>query len=289
MESLYRFFPESIIQTYIIYKPELFSDEYKLLFGKYHNCVVIEENDFHSDCMKVISEADTKYILFGIDDVVYFDKVDFDVIDRTFDEHADDILGFSLRFSPEAQFLKNGSDEITTLEAANQKIFRLNWKQGQTPHSRYPFELCTTIYKTSLVQEVLCGLANNNPLIRFLFSPSSALIKTLGNSKLKRSLLKDFGYFFSPNTFESWPCRWCQNHKDRLGDYFYFQKICGWPIQVNMVNVSNNNQLEETNDYTVESLNRKYKDGFKIDIDFIAKNKPTGSNLGVEHFRLIRN
>ena len=286
LESLYRFFPEDIIQTYIIYKPELFSDEYKLLLGKYPDCVVIEEKDFHNDCMKVINEADTKYILFGIDDVVYFDKVDFDVIDRTFDEHGDEILGFTLRFSPEADFLKNGGDEITTLEAANQKIFCLNWKQGQTPHSRYPFELCATIYKTSLVREVLDSLTNNNPLIRFLFSPSSILIKALGNSKLRRSILKDFGYFFSPNTLESWSCRWCQNNATMIPNWLYFQKLCASAIQVNLVNTSTQNDFDGSAEYTIEELNSKYKQGSRFDINSVVDNKPTETHSGREHFKL---
>ena len=98
LESLYRYFPAERIQTHIIYKPELFSEEYESLFKKYPDCIITRENDFHTDCVKIISQADTKYILFGIDDVVFFDSVDLDLIDRTFCEHENDILDFSLRF-----------------------------------------------------------------------------------------------------------------------------------------------------------------------------------------------
>ena len=37
LESLYRYFPAERIQTHIIYKPELFSEEYESLFKKYPN------------------------------------------------------------------------------------------------------------------------------------------------------------------------------------------------------------------------------------------------------------
>ena len=68
LQSLYRYFPAELIQTYIIYKVELFRNEYESLFQKFPNCTVVEERDFHSDCVKVINQANTKYIMFGIDD-----------------------------------------------------------------------------------------------------------------------------------------------------------------------------------------------------------------------------
>jgi hypothetical protein len=66
MESLYNYSPAERIQTHIIYKPELFSKEYGSLFKRYPDCIIIRENDFHADCLNIINQADTKYILFGV-------------------------------------------------------------------------------------------------------------------------------------------------------------------------------------------------------------------------------
>lgn len=286
LESLYRYFPSELIKTYILHKAELFDEEYDQLLREYSDCVVIKESDFHSDFFGIISRIDTKYILFGIDDVVFFDSVDFEIIDETFREHSKDIFGFTLRFDPDAEYLKNGNDTITDIIVADQTVYRLNWKNGQTPHSRYPFELCCTIYPTALVRKVIKNAMNNNPLIRRLFSPSSVLIRTLGKIQSPRSVLKSFGYFFSPNTLESWNCRWCQNHGDQLPSFTYFQKLCATAIQVNMVNTSTNNTLDETAEHTVEALNDKYKQGCRLDIDFLAGNKPTGPSCEREHFKL---
>ena len=66
LESLYRYFPAERIQSHIIYKPELFSEEYESLFKKYPNCIIIRENDFHTDCLSIINQANTKYISLGI-------------------------------------------------------------------------------------------------------------------------------------------------------------------------------------------------------------------------------
>jgi len=214
LESLYRYIPSEIIQTYVLYKVELFEQQYEQLFDKYRDCVVVREKDFHRDLLNILQGISTRYTLFGIDDVVYFDCVDFDVIDQTFSEH--------------------------------------------------------------------------NLLVRKLFSPDSFFIRVLGRTKSRRKILKYFGYFFSPNTLESWNCRWSQNHSEQLPGFLYFQKLCASAIQVNMVNTSTNNVWDGTAEHTVESLNEKYKEDFRLDIDFISNNKPTEPHCGKENFKLVK-
>ena len=283
LDSLYKYFPVELIQTYILYKLELFDEEYKLLFQKYPSCVVVRENDFYTNFLKILSQINTKYILFGIDDVVYFDAVSFDVIEKCFNESPGDIFGFSLRHSVE---MIRDSDVIKELSMSGQPVLKFSWKEGKTDLTSYPFELCATVYPTALVKRIINSVINNNPVIKKLFSPSSALIKALGRTKLKRKVLKHFGYFFSPNTLESWNCRWCQNHSDQLPSFLYFQKLCASAIQVNLVNTSTVNITNGSADYTIEALAQKYKQGYRLDIDYIANNKPTGPDCGKEFFKL---
>ena len=285
LEGLYRYFPRELIQTYIIYKRELFEEEYQQLFSKYADCIVIKENDFHGDFLKLLSQINTKFILFGVDDVVYFDSVDFEIIDETFNSFPEDIFGFSLRFGKE---ILEGDDVITDVEVAGHKVHRVDWKQGQTPNSRYPFELCATVYKTELVKKIIDGTMNSNPLAKRLFCPSSAFKRAMNKVVSVRSTLKRFGYFFSPNTLESWVCRWCQNNSELLPNYLYFQKICASAIQVNMVNTSTKDDFDSAAEYTVEALNERYKTGYRLDIDFVAGNKPTATHCGVEFFKLTK-
>lgn len=287
LESLYRYFPADAIQTYIIYKVELFDEEYTGLFRKYANCTVIRETDFSSDFLKLINSIDTKYILFGVDDVVYFDSVDLDVIEQVFQQHSDDIMGFTLRFSPES--LKNSKDIITNVDIGGQKIYRLNWKDSQNSHSRYPFELCCTIYQTVLVKKIIRSVMNNRSVIKKNFSPDSPLIKALQKTKFARKILKAFGYFYSPNTLESWPCRWCQQNSDQLPNFTYFQKLCASAIQVNMVNTTTKESFNGSKNYTVEALNDKYKKGYKFDIDSLKESKPPNLSCGKQYFKLIKN
>ena len=286
-ESLYKYFRPELFQTYVLYKRELFEEEYKQLFCKYPDCIVIKENDFHSDFIEIVNKVDTKYILFGVDDVVYFNSVDFDVIDEAFAKFTEDIFGFSLRFSKES--IRGGSDPVSEAVVAGQTIYSINWEQGRTPITRYPFELGATIYPTALVKKVINNTKNNNPLVSKLFSPSSVLIRMLGKVKSPRSILKSFGYFYGPNTLESWLCRWCQNNSELLPNYLYFQKICASAIQVNMVNTSTKNDFDSAVEHTVEALNERYKTGYRLDIDFVSKNKPTETHSGVESFKLTKN
>jgi len=289
LESLYRYFPPKIIQTYVIYKEELFGEQYEVLFRRFADCIVIKEKDFHSDFLKLLSQISTKYILFGVDDVVFFDSVDFNVIDQTFARYAEEILGFSLRYSKEVITDMGGSiyESIVT----GQTVYSINWAQDRSSHTQRsfrPFELSATVYPTALVKKIIDSAMNNNPVIKKLFSPDSLLISALGKTKSRRSVLKFFGYFYSPNKLESWNYRWCLRNKERLPNYLYFQKLCASAIQVNMVNVSTARTFDGNSEHTVEALNNSYKRGYRLDIDFVCRNRPTATHVGREYFRLVK-
>ena len=175
LRSFFRYFPKEQVEIYVIYKIELFEKEYDDVFSKYPWCHVIKEKDFHSDLLNIISNVKTKYILFGIDDVVYFDSVDLNLIDLTFEAKGAEIFGFTFRFS--AEFLKSSGETIAEETVNGQKVYKLNWKTGKTAHANYPFELCATVYKTELVKKILSNTMNNNTAARKLFSPGSAIIK----------------------------------------------------------------------------------------------------------------
>ncbi|MHC4463838.1 MAG: hypothetical protein ACYTEK_16760 [Planctomycetota bacterium] len=286
LESLYRYFPRERIQTYILYKAELFDEQYESLFRQFPACVVIRESDFHSDFLNILSQVATKYILFGIDDVVYFDSVDFGVIEATFAACRDDIFGFTLRF--DAQMIERGGDPVSETTMAGRPVCSIDWTRGRTPATRYPFELCATILPAGLVRTVIANTMNGNRLARRLFAPNSAPIRAMGTVISTRSLLRSFGYFYNPNTLESWNCRWCQKNGDRLPKRLYFQRLCASAIQVNMVNVTARKTLDGSAEFAVDTLNEKYKTGYRLDVDFVSQNRPSGTHGGFQHFRLKR-
>lgn len=284
LESLYNSFARQLVQTYIIYKVEFFDEAYESVFQRFPECVVVREGDFHNDFMQILNQADTRYILFGIDDVVYFDSIDFDVIDEAFAAYREEIFGFSLRFAKET--IEAGGDAIHERTATGQTLYAIDWTQGQTPITRYPFELCATVYSTAMIKTIFGSVVNSNPLVRRLFLPSSGLMKAIGKVISTRSIFKSFGYFYNPNTLESWNCRWCQENRGKMPHWVYFQTFCASALQVNMVNATLRKVFDGSAEHSVEALAEKYQQGYRLDIDYVSKNRPPGIHGGLEHFRL---
>jgi len=56
-----------------------------------------------------------------------------------------------------------------------------------------------------------------------------------------------------------------------------------------MVNVTQRKIFDGSAEYTVEALNEKYKNGYRLDTDFVSQNKPIGMHCGKEKFNLVKN
>ena len=123
LESFYRFMPRDMSQTYILYKPDLFGEQYDEVFNKFDYCKTIREKDFNRDFLGILGKVETEYINFGTDDVVYFDSVDFDVIEETFERFSNDIIGFTFKFSLEN--LKDGDDKAIEVKVVGQRVYKL--------------------------------------------------------------------------------------------------------------------------------------------------------------------
>jgi len=53
-----------------------------------------------------------------------------------------------------------------------------------------------------------------------------------------------------------------------------------------MVNTSTKNDHDGTSEQTVEALNEKYINNYRLDIDFVAGKKPTEPGCGHQYFKL---
>jgi len=93
LKSLYKYWSAELIQTVVIYKSGLFDSEYADVFSKFGGIEVIKEQDFHGDVMRTLAGVKTDYLLFGIDDVIFFDGFGFDIVDKAFSKAGDDIFG----------------------------------------------------------------------------------------------------------------------------------------------------------------------------------------------------
>lgn len=282
LESFYRFIPRENVYTYILYKEELFSDQYKEVFSKFDNCVVIRESSFNYDFLKLLTEIKTEYINFGTDDVVYFDSVNLDIVEEIFKEYKKQIFGFSLRMNPETIQEKN----INKYKVKNQDIYSVNWKKTKDNTAKYPFELNGTIYKTNLVKEIISNIDNDKVFLKKVFTKDSLRVKILSNIFKMKNFLALLQTFHNPNNLEGHCYRWVKTHKNRYPDLVFFQNLCSSAIQVNIVNTAIDNPIDGGKEFTIESLNSKFKQGYRIDVDFLIQNKPNHTHIGKEYFRL---
>lgn len=287
LTSLYRHVPEELIQTYVIYKVELFDEQYSEIFRRFDRCVVIREKDFHDDFVNLIEQIDTKYVLFATDDVVYFDSVDFAVVEETFGRFADDIFGFTFKFG--ADSLDEREDVVSEADLAGETVYRLNWKRAADRHARYPFELNSTVYKSELVKEIVSHTAKERPLLKRVFARDSLVVRILKRIVSMKRFLLAISTFHDPNTLEGYCYKWCRGNKSKVPDNLYFQRLCASAIQVNIVNTSVDNPIDGGNEHTVEVLNERYIQGYRFDIEAIEKNKPGALSLGQKYFSLVKN
>lgn len=285
LQSLYHHLSQKNFQTYILYKVDRFDEQYSELFKEFPDCIVIREKDFHDDFINLFEQIDTKYILFGTDDVVYYDSVDFAVIDRTFDMFPKDIFGFSLRLRP--QTLIEQADAVAEVDCAGERVYRINWQRAHSHNGRYPFELNSTFYRTPLVRQILSHVARERPLLKKIFAGESLRVKFLKQILSMKNFLASLETFNNPNNLEGYCYRWCKTHKSKMPDYLYFQKLCASAIQVNRVNTTVDNPTDGRSEHTIEALNEKYKQGYRLDIGAIEKNKPQVTHVGRQHFRLV--
>jgi hypothetical protein len=278
--------PRELIQNYILYKVDRFDEQYANLFEQFSDSIVVREKNFHDDFMSLFERIDTRYILFGTDDVVYYDSVDVNVINNAFEMFPQDVFGFSLRLSP--GLLRDQGESVTALKVAGEGVFRIDWRRAHSRMGGYPFELNSSIYKTSLVRRILGPVAKDHPTLNRMFRRESFRVKLLGSFFHMKSFLAGLDTFRDPNTLEGHCYRWCKTHRRRLPRYLYFQKLCASAIQINRVNTTIDNPTDGLCEHTVEALNEKYKRGYRFDIKYLEEKKPVTVHVGRKYFKLAR-
>jgi len=276
--------PREMSQTYILYKPDLFGEQYDEVFNKFDYCKTIREKDFNRDFLGILGKVETEYINFGTDDVVYFDSVDFYVIEETFKAFKKKIFGFSLRMSPESI----QEHRIDSHRINGQDVYSVNWKKTKDKTARYPFELNGTIYRTELVREIVSHVSRDKEILKKIFAKNSFWARVASRLFSMKNFLILLNSFHNPNNLEGHSYRWIKTHKKRYPDKLFFQKLCSAAIQVNIVNTAVNNPIDGGDEHTVESLNEKFKQGYKFNVEALDKNKPKATHVGQEYFRLVK-
>ena len=280
LESLELNFPRERMQTYVIYKESLFNEQYEEVFKRFSSIKVIYETNFHDDFHNLMKSLNTEYVLFGTDDVVYFNSVDLDCVRQVFQDYPDDILGFSMRMNPD-----DLSDPYQMVGILNETFYKVNWKTAKDKTASYPFELNSTIYRTDLIQHILDPVSRERLWLQKLLYESILASMIHVFTSLKSYRIYCYTYH-DPNTLEGLCCRWFKQHKQRYPSYLFFQKLCSSAIQVNIVNTAIDNPIDGCREHSVEELNKKFIDGYRLDIRALRDRRPVTTHIGQNYFVL---
>jgi hypothetical protein len=281
LESLQQQLSPSLVQTVILYKVDRFREEYNQLFQQFSDCIVIRESNYYTDLNKIIDQAQTDYILFGVDDVILFDHVNIDVVDAALSGHNQEAFGFSLRLNRD--WLTEHGQTVEPCALNGHDLWSVSWQDAKTPDARYPFDLSASIYSTRLLQKIHRGSRPLASRCERLLASNPHRLRQWGKRSLGKSFLKRARYFYDPNTHEAWTHRWCRRNAGQLPPKLFFQRQCACALHLNQVNESIKNTTVGNENHTVDYFNEQYQKGFRLDINHLAANKPSLWELGPEY------
>jgi hypothetical protein len=284
LDSFFRHMGPVAEQVFILYKKDSFVPEYDRVFAEFPQCRVVEEADFHDDFLSVVDQIDTEYVVFGTDDMVYFDSVDFSLIDTVYRERGD-LFAFTMKIG--SDHYADGKEPIEAESIGGQAVYKVNWQTATDRLSGYPFEVSMTIYRKAFIREILRDISRERPWLKKLLVPNSPALAIAGLFVKRKRILRAINTFHGPNQLEGYGYHWCRKNKSRLAPYVYFQRICAATLQVNQVNTVVANPVYGGEDLSAKTLNERFREGYRLDTRYLEEHKPAFPLVGHEYFRLV--
>ncbi len=257
LESLFHYTniePENvIIVCYDIEDPS-----YQDIVNEFDKCLWVSENNGYNQpfsvpfdhCLRhtISTINDSDYILFGTDDVIVTDFINLDHIEDYLNKDSN-IIGFSLRLG------KNilGSSKINNI-SDNDNMLKWEWRKAIS-HWSYPIDVSCSIYKASLIKEVINYSQEILPIPNSLESRAVNLVYQ-DNTKPQY-----YSSFNSPKMI--------------IRDLNIVQKLF----------ISN--RFQGDNSTTLERLNEQYMEGYRIDWHNDYKFNHYDCFVGMKNFKLI--
>ncbi|MDD2237827.1 MAG: hypothetical protein PHG65_11545 [Kiritimatiellae bacterium] len=155
LRSVHRWFahPPEITVLYTSTDSEI-RDGYEELKREHPEVHFLPEQDFALQVLQWLDAVQTPLVLFGCDDVVYYQPVNVNVAGQVLREHPD-VLGFSLRLGLNICHTHTRDDPIPPPAFITQEpILRWRWANAASDWG-YPFELNGTLYRVERVRSIL--------------------------------------------------------------------------------------------------------------------------------------
>lgn len=228
----------------VLYKvdPE-YKHAYKNLILEYEEIRFIEEEDFETDVLNIISEK--PYVLFVTDDTIFIHHFYLDNI-INFVEQNEIILGFSLRLGKNIKYCYS-MDMPQSMPACLyfNDICVFNWTEG-TYDFGYPLEVSSSLYRTDDILEILKNKKFKNPNI---------LEATIDYNKIYYNRRKPF--------------------------LACFVKSLAFSSPMNLTQCYNNNRNSRKEEFSPLRLLERYNNGFRIPLMTFMNFIPTSPHQEV--------
>lgn len=134
---------------YVLWKAsdDKFKSSYKKVMDMFFEVKFVEEVNFSDQLLEIVNNS-RRYILWGVDDVIFYDYVDFESIMDCMDKHTD-ILSCILKLSPEITFCQPSNKYSKTPKQfidINEHILKYD-RTETTEDWNYPFELSSAVMR----------------------------------------------------------------------------------------------------------------------------------------------
>lgn len=231
---------------------------------KTFKCNFVHETDFLNDLKQIIYNADSEYICFMVDDLIFRDSFNCKKIEAFLDERKD-IDSFTLRLG------KNiNAGRMPEFEVIDNEILVWNTSADLGRYWNYFWELCSSFYRKKLVLKYLskCRQGKETFPNPFEFHYYSCMPSTHPTSQIVKAV----------NTI-----RFLFKKKSNRMACFMDSKC--FTQGVNLVAEINDVRQEIFNPLT---LHKKMEEGYIVDYKYLKNIKPESPNPGHKYFKLIK-
>ena len=232
-------------EVYVLYRTssEEFEQAYQIC--KHENLLVnfVQEINFYSDLKNIISETNSDFYLFITDDTIFTQNFSIKEIEKLFDNNKD-LLNFSFRLGENTIYCYPLLAQQRVPEHDPGNIFFWDWRIAEYDFG-YPLEVSSSMFKSEDISRFIDthGFTDPNKMEWFMDMAKYNLVYSHLSACYKNSVA-----FSAP---------------------------------MNKVNPKNTNRSANNNEYSIDILLKKYRDGLRI-IDNFSGFLPHGAHEEVE-------
>ena len=147
----------------VLYYPHYYYSSIQTLINKYPDVDFVKEENFEQQVRDYINNCSTDLIMFGVDDLLFYDFVPSYTIVFLLEEN---VFSFHSRFNPyiNYSFSCNKKCPPPACTYVSKDIRQFNNQEAELNSEwNYPFELVGAIYKTKHIQDLIKLVKFKNP------------------------------------------------------------------------------------------------------------------------------